>query len=67
MSHPKCHTPAGHVCQKPSGRKCIERDCEEAAGTAWGPMWCPAHDEERLDRITGQLEAIVQDFTNAIP
>jgi hypothetical protein len=62
MSHPKCHTERGHVCQKPSGRKCYERGCDEPAGTGWGPMWCPKHDEERLDRITASLKSIVADF-----
>lgn len=60
MSHPNCSS--GHVCQKPSGRACIETECGEAAGTLWGPYWCPEHDRERLDRITASLESIL---TNA--
>ena len=59
MSHPNCT--AGHVCQRPSGRECIERGCQEAAGTIWGPYWCPEHDRERLDRITASLEALLGD------
>lgn len=62
MSHPNCHGPEGHVCAKPSGRKCYERPCAEPAGTLWGPLWCPAHDEERLDRINGNLESIVSEL-----
>lgn len=62
MSHPKCHTERGHVCQKPSGRMCDETPCAEPAGTLWGPYWCPAHDEERLDRITASLEDIAASF-----
>ena len=58
MSHPRCHGPEGHVCQKPSGRQCYEKGCPEAAGTSWGPYWCPSHDEERLDRITRNLKEI---------
>jgi Zn finger protein HypA/HybF involved in hydrogenase expression len=55
MSHPKCTN--GHVCQVPSGRKCV--DCgQPAAGTKWGPYWCPDCDKKRLDRITASLEAI---------
>lgn len=53
-SHPNCTD--GHVCQKPSGRICIEDGCNEPAGTLWGPYWCPDHDRERLDRIDGQLQ-----------
>lgn len=57
MSHPKCAD--RHVCQKPSGRSCIEVGCSEPAGTLWGPLWCPEHDRQRLDRITDQLERLV--------
>ena len=63
MAHPNCHGPAGHVCAKASGRKCYERECGEPAGTPWGPLWCPAHDEERLDRISASLDAIAGNFT----
>lgn len=62
MSHPKCHGPDGHVCQQPSGRECIEPLCREPAGTLWGPLWYPAHDQERLDRITASLESIAASF-----
>ena len=62
MSHPNCHGPEGHVCQQPSGRACEEGPCPEPAGTLWGPLWCPAHDEERLDRITRNLEGIAASF-----
>lgn len=55
-SHSMCVE--GHVCQKPSGRECIERGCTEPAGTLWGPYWCPAHDKERLDRVREQLTEI---------
>lgn len=56
-AHPKCTD--GHVCQEPSGRTCIEAGCDEAAGTLWGPLWCPDHDRERLDRISAQFDAIL--------
>lgn len=56
-SHPNCV--AGHVCQRLSGRLCIEPGCNLHAGTLWGPYWCPQHDQERLDRITASLESIV--------
>lgn len=59
MSHPNCTRPDGHVCQEPSGRVCIEPDCTQQAGTLWGPYWCPEDDAERLDRIGGQMEALL--------
>lgn len=52
-SHPKCRD--GHVCQVPSGRTCL--DCDQPAGTRWGPYWCPDCDKKRLDRITVNLNA----------
>ena len=60
MAHPNCHGPRGHVCQEPSipPRACIERGCPEEAGTLWGPLWCPRHDEERLERVTAELKAL---------
>jgi hypothetical protein len=55
MSHPNCTN--GHVCQVPSGRKCV--DCGEPAGTKWGPYWCPDCDKKRLDRVTANLDSIM--------
>lgn len=61
-SHPQCWTGSEyqHVCQTKSWRTCIEDGCTAAAGTAWTPYWCPEHDVERQDRITAQLESLVQ-------
>jgi len=42
--------------------KCVEKDCEEKAGTPWTPYWCLKHDEERRTRITNQLENISKDL-----
>jgi hypothetical protein len=61
MSHPNCKGPE-HVCHKPSGRPCLEPGCNKPAGTLWGPMWCPEHDRERLDRIDTQLSDLVASF-----
>lgn len=58
MSHRDCQTDQGHVCQKPSGRPCVEYGCELPAGTHWGPLWCPEHDEERLNRIAAGLDGL---------
>ena len=57
LSHPKCK-PNAHVCQQPSGRTCVEAGCNEAAGTLWGPLWCPDHDFMRLERISASFDAI---------
>ena len=35
-------------------------ECNEPAGTLWGPYWCPEHDKERLDRISRNLVEIVK-------
>jgi hypothetical protein len=56
-AHPNCT--AGHLCQQPSGRLCIEAGCDQPAGTLWGPYWCPDHDKARLDRINPQMEALM--------
>lgn len=58
MSHRQCREAGRHICHQASGRRCIEDGCENAAGTLWGPLWCPEHDVERLDRITASLEDI---------
>lgn len=58
-SHPDCDN--GHVCAQPSGWVCIETGCQKAAGTFWGPYWCPEHDKERLDRISAQFEEMFKD------
>lgn len=58
-AHPKCND--GHVCQRPSGRRCYEQPCDEPAGTLWGPYWCPDHDRERLNRIGAQIESLRSD------
>lgn len=57
-SHGLCAREGRHVCQQPSGRTCIEAGCMSAAGTLWGPYWCPEHDKQRLDRVSDQLHAL---------
>jgi hypothetical protein len=61
-SHQQCIDAGEHVCQMPSGRTCIEDGCEKAAGTRWGPLWCAEHDQERMDRISGQMAEIQASF-----
>jgi hypothetical protein len=63
-AHEQCVAADKHICQKPSGRQCIEDECTEAAGTWWGPYWCPEHDKQRLDRISLQLENLLGHLEN---
>lgn len=47
--------------------KCVERGCNEPAGTPWGKLWCADHDDERLNRLDRQLREIHESFTVASP
>lgn len=40
-------------------KRCAEKGCTEPAGTPWGPYWCADHDDERIHRISRQLNGIV--------
>ena len=42
--------------------KCIIPGCEEKAGTPTGKYWCPRHDQERMQRITEQMEKILREW-----
>lgn len=68
-SHPGCWNAEKqgyiHICQKRSGNSCIEADCAEPAGTLWGPLWCPEHDVERLDRISRSFDDISRQLHGA--
>jgi hypothetical protein len=64
-AHQRCIDAGEHICQQPSGRKCIVAGCDREAGTLWGPLWCPDHDRERIDRISGQMAKISTSFRNA--
>jgi hypothetical protein len=61
-SHNLCENGGRHVCQRPSGRTCVEDGCDQEAGTLWGPYWCPEHDKERLDRVSSSLDKIMDDL-----
>ena len=45
-----------------SGQICVEHGCNEQAGTAWTPYWCPKHDIERKKRITRQMKNILDNW-----
>jgi hypothetical protein len=38
--------------------QCADQPCDEVPGTAWSPYWCFAHNVERIDRITRQLDEL---------
>jgi len=46
-----------------TGKKCIERGCTYPAGTKWSPLWCQAHNAERIKRIDGSMESLVSRMT----
>ena len=58
--HPGCWTGAEyrHTCHQLSGRTCL--DCDQPAGTPWGPLWCPDCDVKRLERIGASLDALFE-------
>ncbi len=37
-------------------KKCIEKDCNNPAGTRWSPYWCKECNIKRMDNITKNLE-----------
>jgi hypothetical protein len=65
MSHQRCKDAGEHVCQVPSGRVCV--DCDQPAGTSWGPYWCPPCDEKRLDKCTAGLDAALAGLSEVTP
>lgn len=42
-----------------TGSTCIE--CDNQAGTFWSELWCVDCNIRRMDRITAQLENMIQD------
>lgn len=43
-------------------RSCIERGCDEPAGTPWGPHWCADHDDARLERVSAGFASVLAAF-----
>lgn len=43
-----------------TGKKCVEPDCDNPAGTAWSPHWCWQCNAKRLDRVSAGLAAAKQ-------
>lgn len=42
-----------------TGKKCIEKGCDNPAGTHWSPFWCQACNAKRMARIGNSLAAMV--------
>lgn len=42
-----------------TGEACIETGCSKPAGTHWSPIWCHAHNVERMHRVNRQFDAIM--------
>jgi hypothetical protein len=43
-----------------TGKPCIEIGCDAPAGTGWSPYWCFEHNVERIQRIGGQIDALLE-------
>jgi hypothetical protein len=50
----------GNSAEYHSGKPCYTNGCTEAAGTKWSPLWCFKHNVERMDRISANLEDMVE-------
>jgi hypothetical protein len=49
----------GNSAKYHTGKKCIETNCNNPAGTAWSPYWCVDCNIKRIDRITKQLKNLI--------
>ena len=47
-----------------TGKKCIEKGCNNPAGTAWSPHWCVDCNIKRINRINKSLEEIMNKFNS---
>jgi len=45
-----------------TSKKCIKKDCDEPAGTPWGPFWCADHDDERIGRVSAEFQSLVAEL-----
>lgn len=41
-----------------TGKPCVERGCGQPAGTAWSPLWCPACNIVRMNRIDASMRSL---------
>lgn len=52
----------GNSSEHYTGKPCIERGCNNPAGTHWSPYWCFRCNVRRIRRITSNLEGILDRF-----
>ena len=45
-----------------AGKPCIERGCNNPAGTAWSRFWCQPCNAKRMDRISASLEKMAPEY-----
>lgn len=57
MNGPEYHT----------GKKCIERGCNNPAGTGWSRFWCQPCNAKRLNGISATLEHEVARHEGRVP
>lgn len=50
----------GNSAEHHTGKECVEKDCTRPAGTAWSPYWCFECNVERINRISEQMDALVE-------
>ena len=50
-----------------TGKLCIERGCNEPAGTWWSPLWCFQHNVARMDGIDKQFQKVRTALDKAKP
>ena len=42
-----------------TGKLCVERHCNNPAGTAWSPRWCFECNVKRMRDISNQFELLI--------
>jgi len=52
----------GNSSKYHTGKECIEKDCDNPAGTAWSPHWCFECNTKRIDNIKKSIDEIDKKF-----
>lgn len=50
----------GNSATYQTGKPCVKKGCKAPAGTWWSPHWCFEHNVERMDRISSNLNDIIE-------
>lgn len=58
----RCENPADPLNgpEYHTGQKCVEKGCNNPAGTHWSPFWCQPCNAKRLGRVSASLSAAVR-------